>query len=313
MKILMFGRGVISTLYGWSLAKAGHEVEYYVRPHRITEFGTSVQVEIHDARAKGSHKIVTENLSTKLIDNINKDNDYDLIIISVSHHNFAEVAKFLAPKIGNATVLIFNNFWQEPQQLASPFPNEQIIWGFPQAGGGFPNGKLRGLLAKNVMFGNFGEPITQRGRMARKIFEQAGFNITEQGDFRGWLFVHFIVNGAMHTEQLLAGGAVNLFQSARHRKNVILNMRELIPLVEARDVNLELHKSEIMMARLPTWIGSSILGLAWKFYKPLKMMAESHDNPQDILTTCQVLLDDAKARNIPTPRLEAAVRQVEES
>jgi 2-dehydropantoate 2-reductase len=40
MKILIFGRGVIGTLYGWALEKAGHSVEFYVRPGRAAEYGS---------------------------------------------------------------------------------------------------------------------------------------------------------------------------------------------------------------------------------------------------------------------------------
>jgi len=39
MKILMFGRGVISVIYGWALEKAGHTVEFYVRPGRAAQYG----------------------------------------------------------------------------------------------------------------------------------------------------------------------------------------------------------------------------------------------------------------------------------
>jgi ketopantoate reductase len=38
MKILMFGQGVISVLYGWALEKAGHTVEFYVRPDRPVQY-----------------------------------------------------------------------------------------------------------------------------------------------------------------------------------------------------------------------------------------------------------------------------------
>ena len=34
MRILMFGRGVIATIYGRVLHAAGHDVEFYVRPGR---------------------------------------------------------------------------------------------------------------------------------------------------------------------------------------------------------------------------------------------------------------------------------------
>ncbi|MGL1919885.1 MAG: hypothetical protein OCD03_02545 [Hyphomicrobiales bacterium] len=308
MKILMFGRGVIATTYGWALANAGHEVEYFVRPHRIEEYGTSVDVEIYDPRRKGSNKTVTETLPTKLTDNLQKDNDYDLIIVSVSHHSFASAAKYLAPRLGNATIFIFNNFWMDPEEATSAFPTEQVVWGFPQSGGGFPNGKLRSILTTKITFGSFGQELTSRETATRDMFAKAGFSIVEEKDFRGWLFVHFIMNGALHTEQLLSGSISKVFSSSVHRNNVILNARELLPLLLARNVDIKLHKSEIAMIKLPTWVGASALGLAWKFYKPLRTMAESHSNEQDMITTCQALLDYAESQSIETPNLRRALQ-----
>lgn len=40
MKVLMFGRGTIATIYGWALEKSGRHVEFYVRPGRAKEYGT---------------------------------------------------------------------------------------------------------------------------------------------------------------------------------------------------------------------------------------------------------------------------------
>lgn len=113
-----------------------------MRPVRLKQYGETVDVEIYDARPKRAKKQVVEALPTKLI--IRLDDDHDLIIVSVSHHSFAVVAKYLAPRLGNATLLIFNNFWDEPLEAADDFPVDQVVWGFPQAGGG-AEGKLRGL------------------------------------------------------------------------------------------------------------------------------------------------------------------------
>ncbi|MBL1420651.1 MAG: ketopantoate reductase [Alphaproteobacteria bacterium] len=308
MKILMFGRGVISTLYGWAFANAGHEVEYFVRPARLKQYGETVDVEIYDARSKRAKKQVVETLPTKLITTLDDDHDFDLIIVSVSHHSFAAAAKYLAPRLSNATLLIFNNFWDDPLKAAHDFPADQVVYGFPQGGGGFPNGKLRGLLMGAVMFGSFNPKFNSREIETRTLFEQAGFKISEQADIRGWLWVHFIFNGGMHIEQILAGSGAAVFQYAKHRKNVILNSRELLPLLKARGVDFKLHRSEITLMKLPAWIGSGLLWAGWKFYKPLKIMVESHSNPQDVLTTCEVLLDYAKEQNIATPRLERAVK-----
>ena len=308
MKILMFGRGVISTLYGWAFANAGHEVEYFVRPARLKDYGATVDVEIYDARSKRAEKKVAETLPTKLITTLDDDHDFDLILVSVSHHSFAAAAKYLAPRLGNATLLIFNNFWDEPLEAARDFPADQVVWGFPQGGGGFPDGKLRGLLMGAVMFGSFNQTLNIREIETRRLFEQVGFKISEQVDMRGWLLVHFIFNGGMHIEQILAGSGAAVFEHAKHRENVILNSRELLPLLKARGVDFKLHRSEIAMMKLPIWVGSGLLWAAWKFYKPLKIMVESHSNPQDVLTTCEVLLEYAKDQNIETPRLERAVK-----
>jgi len=33
-------------LYGWALEKAGHDVEFYVRPGRVAQYGPTVKLEI---------------------------------------------------------------------------------------------------------------------------------------------------------------------------------------------------------------------------------------------------------------------------
>ncbi len=50
MKILMFGRGVIASIYGRALEEAGHTVEFYVRPGRASQYGPTLELEVLDAR-----------------------------------------------------------------------------------------------------------------------------------------------------------------------------------------------------------------------------------------------------------------------
>ncbi|MGO2524642.1 MAG: ketopantoate reductase family protein, partial [Brevibacterium aurantiacum] len=114
MKILMFGRGVISTLYGWALEKAGNEVDFYVRPGRAADFGSSVDVDIRDGRASSKGKPVQENWPITLREDLEPDHDYDLIIVSVNHDQLDSAVDFLQPRVGRATILIFNNVWADP-------------------------------------------------------------------------------------------------------------------------------------------------------------------------------------------------------
>jgi 2-dehydropantoate 2-reductase len=71
MKILMFGRGVISTLYGWAFEKAGHTVEFYVRPGRKAEYGSTVSLNMYDARKNIRGKLIQEVWSIKMIEELN--------------------------------------------------------------------------------------------------------------------------------------------------------------------------------------------------------------------------------------------------
>jgi 2-dehydropantoate 2-reductase len=206
MKILMFGRGVISVIYGWALEKAGHTVEFYVRPGRAAQYGPTVALDMLDARRSIFGKRVIEIWAIRMREDLPADHDYDLILVSVQHYHFEEVAAFLGPRVGKATVLVFNNFWAEPQQAASCLPAEHLAWGFPMAGCGFgADGVLRGALFGKVYFGTFLTDPSPRELAVRESFTKAGFTISEQRDFRGWLFVHFALDCAIHTEALKAG------------------------------------------------------------------------------------------------------------
>jgi 2-dehydropantoate 2-reductase len=55
MKIMRFGRGVISTQYCWALEKAGNEIEFYVRPGKSSEYGPIVNLDILDGRFRVCH------------------------------------------------------------------------------------------------------------------------------------------------------------------------------------------------------------------------------------------------------------------
>lgn len=306
-KILMFGRGAIASLYGWALTKAGHSVEYFVRPNRMKEYGESLPVRVLDARHSIQGKLVSEILPTRLRDTLPVDHDFDLIIVSVQHYNFENVAEFLASRVNNATVLVFNNFWKDPATAAAVLPASRLAWGFPAAGGGFPKGVLNGVLFKRVGFGTLHGIPTARELAVRELFRQSGFNISERPDFRGWLFIHFVMAGGMHAENLRAGSFVRLMESGEHRRNAFRNMRELMPLLEGREVDFKAHRAELLLVKVPAWIGGLILGLGWRFSKPMRLGMESHTTPDEILFTCRDLLEDAQARGIPTPRLAAAV------
>lgn len=306
MKILMFGRGVIAALYGWALEKAGHSVDFYVRPGRAAEYGSTLALKIFDARIKFKAVPVEETWTIRLREDLPEGHDYDLIVVSVQHYRFPEVAAFLGPRTGKATVLIFNNFWTDPQSAASPFPVGQVAWGFPMAGGGFDDrGILKGSLFHKVQFGTFDTAPTDRELAVRDVFRKSGFEIEEQRDFRGWLWIHFAVNAAIHAQVLQAGSVQRVMGSVGQLKSAILNVRELLPLVTARGIDLTTHASDVALLRFPPWLVAPALKLILKLSDPLRLVLESHSNQEELRLTCRDALGEARRLGIAVPRLEA--------
>ena len=311
MKILMFGRGIIAAQYGWAFEKVGHKVEFYVRPGRTAKYGSTLSLKILDARKKLKGVQVKELWNIRLREDIPENHDYDLIVLSVQHYQFAEAASFLSSKVGKATVLIFNNFWKDPLQEVSALPTQQLAWGFPQAGGGFDNtGCLKGALFADVHFGTFGTEPNTREIAVRDLFKKSGFKGIEHRDFKGWLWIHFAIEAGLFGKVLEIGFVNQVIKSKSHVKNAILNVRELLPVVEARGIILENNAADVSFYKRPAWLGSFLLRMLVKISPPFRLLISSHDNPEEVKSYCRDVLEEAHRLKISVPRLEGIANKL---
>jgi 2-dehydropantoate 2-reductase len=307
MKILMFGRGVIAAAYGWALERAGHEIEFYVRPGRAATYGPAIDLELIDSRRRVRGQRVTEKWPVRYRESLEPDHDFDLIVVSVQHYGFAEAVSFLAPRLGRATVLVFNNLWVEPLAAVDALPADQVAWGFPGAGGGFgDDGVLRAALLPMVFFGTLGGPPTERAEAVRTVFRRAGFKIRENTDFRGWLAIHFIQNAGLHTQSLKLGSLSELAGNTGNVREAILATRELLPLAEARGVDLRRHRGDLLPFTAPVRLTAPILAWVFGHFPPMRTVMEAHANPEELRAVCRDTLAEARRLGVSVPRLEAA-------
>lgn len=318
MKILMFGRGVIATMYGWALERAGHHIEFYVRPGRTAAYGETIDLDLLDARRQVWGQRIVQKWPVRYREALKPDHDFDLIVLSLPHFRLAEATAFLAPRVGKATVLVFSNIWSEPQAAMGALPFDQVAWGFPQAGGGFgKDGVLRGALLPPVVFGTFGHPPTERERAVRQAFRGAGFRLQEQPDFRGWLWIHFVSDAGLHSQGLRLGSLAKLVGRSGDLREALLASRELLPLLEARGVDLRRHRGAVLPFRAPTWLTAPALGWLLAHFPPARVNFEAHSDPQaeEPREVCRDTLAEARRLGASVPRLEAAessfARQVE--
>ncbi|WP_394618733.1 ketopantoate reductase family protein [Lentzea sp. JNUCC 0626] len=309
MKILLFGRGVIATVYGWTLHQAGHDVEFYVRPGRAAAYGDAVDLDLIDARRRLPGKRVVERWPVRLREELPADHDFDLIVVSVSHHRLAEAAAFLAPRLGKATVLVFGNVWEDPSVAVAPLPLDRVAWGFPQAGGGFgDNGVLRGAILPAVYFGTAGPPPNERERAVRQVFREAGFKLREHPDLPGWLLIHFVSDAGMFIQGLRLGSLSDLVGKPAAFREALLAGRELLPLVEARGVDLRRHRASVLRYRLPAWLMAPAFSWLVTHFALARLSLEAHSDPTtaEPREVCRDTLAEARRLGVAVPRLEAA-------
>jgi 2-dehydropantoate 2-reductase len=306
MRILMFGRGVIATIYGRVLHAAGHDVEFYVRPGRAAEYGDEVRMDWIDGRRKPFGRRIRESFRTTLRESIAPDDGFDLIVLSVGHHRLAEAAAYLAPRIGEATVLVFGNLWEEPLAAVAPIPADQLVFGFPQAGGGFgEDGVLQGALLPSVIIGTTGASPSRREQDVLTAFRQAGLAVRREKDLRGWLWLHFIADAGMFAQALRSGSLANMIGDRRALREAFLTTRELLPILEARGVDLRRHRGAMLPYRIPGLVAGATAWATKRIPIAQRSLA-AHTDPHaaEPHAVLEDTLREARRLNIPTPRLE---------
>ena len=310
MRILMFGRGVIATVYGQALQTAGHEVEFYVRPGRAAEYGDAVEVDLLDGRRKRTGRPVRRRVATRLRESIEPGDGFELVVLSVSHDRLAEAVAFLAPRIGAATVLVFGNVWDEPLAAVAPIPAEQVVFGFPQAGGGFgSDGVLHAALLRTVILGTSGAAPSRREAAVQAVFRQAGFTIREERDMRGWLFLHFVADAGMFAQGVRSGGLARMIGDRRAFSDAFATGRELLPVLEARGVDLRRHRVALLPLRHPALVATAT---AWATahipFARASLAAHTDPDAAEPRAVLRDMLRDARRFGIPAPRLEPPIR-----
>lgn len=307
VKILMFGRGAIATVHGWALERAGHDVECYVRPGRASAYGEAVELDLLDARRWVWGQRVVQAWPVRYREHLPPDHDFDLIVLSVPHHRLPEAAAFLAPRVGNATVLVFGNIWAEPLTAIGALPADQVAWGFPLAGGGFgEDGVLRGMLLPAVVFGTLDRPPTEREKATRRVFREAGFRLREKRDFRTWLWLHFAMNAGLHAQGLRRGTLSALVGATADLREALLTARELLPVLEARGADL--RRRDTLGYRAPTWLTAPAFAWLTAHVPLVRRSFEGHADPaaEEPREVCRDTLAEARRLGIAVPRLEAA-------
>ena len=186
MRILVYGAGVLGSLYAARLHEAGHDVSLLARGERLTALrARGVLLAEGDSPAIRQVPVpVVERPAGR----------YDLIAVFVRTHQVDAVLESIAGHDGD--VLFLLNWAAGPEPLGAAIGRERVFLSFPSTGGTMDGEVVRyrptSLLTRLVSM-PIGEPdgrTTPRLERIVQTFRSAGFNAKTEPQMDTWLKTH---------------------------------------------------------------------------------------------------------------------------
>ncbi len=190
MKILIYGAGVIGSIFGAKLANAGHEVTMLARGTRLQELQDTGLVLQNPANGKEE----TANINT--IETLEPDVIYDYILVVMQRTQVDQVLSALSQNASPNIVFVVNNAGGYDDWVRQIGVDRMMI-GFPSAGGERANGKVNYFIGKGLLrafqtttFGEASGLKTPRVRELIKLFREAGIPSVYYKNMNAWQKTH---------------------------------------------------------------------------------------------------------------------------
>ena len=309
MKILIFGTGVIGTIYGYVLAQAGNDVTHYVRPGKAKKCMNGIQIHLLDGRSKKpEQETVLYKINT--VENLSPADNYDLVIVSVRHYQLDSVLPILKNSIGDADLLFFNGKWDGFENIDPYFPRTRYLWGYPVAGGGYQGESLNAALLDNVILGELDGRTTPRLEHIQQMFASAGLKVEIQSNILHWLWVHFAFNCGLIAAAFKAGGPDQLLNSIPRLHDGILAGRETLAICEARGVDVKAFEDARAFYQ-SAWLGATAFWFFMKTNLPARKIVETHTAIDELQVMVRDILKSGEKMKIPMPHYIALQKFVD--
>jgi 2-dehydropantoate 2-reductase len=300
MKILIYGAGVLGSLYAAKLQAAGEEVWLLARGQRLTDLqenGLVLEDEITSQRT-------TSYLH--FVDNLAPEDRYDLAIVLMRKNQVSAILPVLAENQRIPSILFMVNNAAGAEAWAQALGRERVLLGFPGGGGAREGAVVRYAIApaQPTSLGELDGQFTPRLLEIAGVFEAAGFPVALQTNMDAWLKTHVALVSPMANAIYMAGG--DNYRLARTRDGLVLLVRAVregfkvlraqgIPLTPARFQVLEWIPEPLLVAYLQRSLATRSAEL---------MLARHANAARDEMTQ---LADEfqalAEAANVPTPAI----------
>jgi 2-dehydropantoate 2-reductase len=259
MKILVYGAGVIGTLYAARLQQAGHHVTVLARASRradIERHGLVLEDIVTGARSVARVSVVGQLLA---------EDNYDLALVTVRRDQVSGILPELALNKNTPSVLFMLNNPSGSSPLIEALGSQRVMLGFPGAGG-----TMEGCVVRYTMIAQqpttIGEPNgkeTARLRALLQSLRACGFRVCIDNDMDAWLISHaFFVTSVCGAIYLAGGDCGCLSRSPSLLKLMVDGVRQGFSVVRA--LGRPVHPLALNV--LFTWLPRLFAVYYWRRY-----------------------------------------------
>lgn len=313
MDILVYGAGVVGSVYAARLKAAGHNVSLLARGQRAVSLRTD-GIQLEDAL---TGRRTTTRVS--IVEQLAPADTYDVIIVTVRLHQLSSILPILAANHQVPTWLFLLSNPAGMRQFEQLDP-QRVVSGFPAVGGIREGDVVRYITPRQVptMLGEADGRVTPRLRQLAALFKQAGFIVKLSPDMIVWLKTHAIMDIGIIAAVLMAGRKSALL--ARSRRNVVMlvqAMREGLLALGALGTPLTPFYLTLLFLWLPRFLTVTLL----QFLLRTRLSAlgiDAHfgddiDNIDEIRQMAREIKEQLRPSPLATPTLNRLIVALEQT
>ena len=254
MRILIFGAGVIGSLYGALLAEAGYDVSVYARGRRLESL-------IRNGLLFKSGGTIRK-APVKVLSKLEAEDRYDFIILAV-RENQLHAALMELRQNSSPTVVTMVNSLETYDRWETICGAGRIIPAFPGAGGGFDGDVLDAALTPRLIQPTtFGKTDGREKELARILH---GANIPYQivPDMHAWQLCHLAMVVPIADAYYEAADPEHAGRDAVLMRKTAKQIRDNLNVIAARKIRLSPEKMQVFRL-LPVPLVGWILSLVFR-------------------------------------------------
>ena len=309
-KVLIIGRGVVGTIYGWAMSNAGIDVTHVVRKN----LPGAATLDLLDLRP-GYPRNTRAAYVPKTVRQIGTSDGFDLVIVATKHYQAAQAISQYLPGAPVATFLLFTANWDGTAEIDRLLPRSSILWGYAAASGGpDAQGMLVATVAPTVRYGMLEGSDPEKFKAVGHFFERAGFTLDIKANIIEWLWVHHAINAGGIGVCLWAGGIAEATRSFKTLKLGVLAIREALDVVAARGVDLASYPDSKSILNMPAWLAplAGVYGIRFT-EKGRRLLRASHfdNSPEEMKRYYLDVLNTGEKLGVAMPHLSALRERIE--